>query len=1095
MKKQLLSALLVIILGCSSGAALKAGEREEEKLEYGGLNAEERLEEYEGLNVEEKPPQEYEASNEEETDDWLYPSREEKLSAEELSAEKFPAEEPPAEKPPAEKSPAGELLTEELPADPPFTFKIFDGTDGDRITGATEEDRRLAEELKNGRIFAIAPIPAEKTARAPEDARITMENGTSAVSLSPGQYVIHSGEYFFCDEIWTREAVRQGNANSTVYRYVEYLDSSGVKHSSPLYCMNAVKRGLNPGTEGMTLKEAAYRFMTNSSLKKILYFGCGGPGDICGSFDPTCEHVDWSKWSNRFFYTHMALSIEYSGDYNMATLDQVRHVGLLDFMEKLKERTIPSRSDVKLRGRDTAGNAVTTDALRTPMTLYMSKPDGYDWLESRFAQGFQRTGILTVQDEGRAGNGIRMTKPPGADYQLIYWSSLEEYKSLGMDNPHVLGDSEEINMRTGFRFCFIFPKNYRKTLKFTYTMLLYPIQYLFVDGNTQTGDPGDYIQDFGAFVYTGSPGQLTLTILPAPFGRIRVAKTDFRTGEPVSGAVYQLLAAENLMSGNALRVRAGTVVGEGTTTPKGVIVFKTLIPGKYKIRETEAAEGYLLDTRDYTARAEKGRLMEVPVTDVPDIRGRVLIEKLAEGTSLHLSDAEFTVYAWSEKKKDYSVLVEKLIYKSKTRRYVSGILQFTEDNMGKFRVRETKNPAGYTGSWHGDFVLEETGTKKRFTFQVENTPMLTKKVEIRKIDSESRSPLPGAEFTIYEYDRNKGAYDRTGTLFTYDENAELYSSGELTVTDKNAGRYLVRETKNPSGYEGDWERELDISAGDVQLQYTVENTPVKLPEGRAEIIKKDSLTGEKLEGAEFKVCQWNSLSRRYEDTLGEKSAVKYISEEKKYQTELLEITADNQGRFKLLETKSPPGYTGSWEQEILLSGENSLVSLTAENDPERLPTGSIRIVKKIPEDEILWAHGNPVFRFAAEGRDQQGCVRKYENYLRFSPGGYERDEAGYGVMEIIFRNVPLGTYEVYEKPVLRYYLQKVQADTANVTITAGTEPGYGRLPRETAWGTAVLTLDNRDAALTFFNKTGRCDGYSHSDVLKNTIPWGTETVS
>lgn len=1144
MKKKMMCMLLAAVLGCSSGAALRAeGKREdtcateiggeernlelENVREYGAsgekslpdlepqgekslpdLEPQEEisppdleLQEESGVppfETEEERPLPDSENNQEETDSEqeTSPDNREDADKEAGSEEGDGGEENEDADQWLHPLPGEEEFPEEKGTDEEedFPFVILDGTDADRITAATEEDQQLVEDIENGRIFAIAPVFSEESVQDPENLLFTVNSEIAPATLQPGQYRIFNGEKVYCDEVWTQYAVNQGWCMATNYRYVEYLDGSGTVRQSPLYCMNAQKGGLYPGREGETLKEAAYRFMTNSNLKKMLYFGYGGPGDICGKYDPTCEHVNWSKWHNRFFYTHMALSIEYSKDYNQASAEQVRHIGLSAFMEKMKSLTIPSHTAVKLRGGDVSGNVVSTGSLRTPMMLYMSKPKkGFSWLESRFDQGFQRTEVLTVVDEGNAGNGIRVTRPPKSDYQLIYWVSKEEYASAGMNTPHVLGESESVVMKTGYRFCLIFPKTYTKTTQISWTMVLYPVQYLFIDGNLQAGASGNWIQDFGAYVYAGEQAKVSLTILPAPFGRIRVVKTSSRTNKPVAGAVYALFAAEDLVSGNVVRVRNGTKVGEGTSGTYGRVIFKDLIPGKYEIREKEAAPGYLLDTQSYSCRVLSDQVKEVAVKDTPDIKGKVSIEKLVEGTELHLSDAEFTVYEWSRETKNYRRRVEKLTYYPASRRYRSGILRYTDDNRGKFRVRETKNPTGYTGSWREDFVLGEPGTETVFTFQVENTPITIKKVEIRKVDGDTHALLSGAEFTLYEYDRFLGNYEAEGTLLTYDEEGEVYFTGELAVTDKNEGRFLVRETKNPPGYEGAWERELNLSDEALQLQYTVENTSVKIPTGQAEIIKRDSLTGEDLEGAEFTVYQWNVSSQTYEDTLGEKAQVHYISGEKKYRTAKLDITEENQGRFKLVETENPPGYVGTWEQEIQLSEELSLLSMIVENDPERLPVGSIRIVKKILEREILWAHGNPVFTFVVEGTDQQGHYRKYENYVRFSTGNLERDETGYVTEEVVIRNVPLGTYEVYEKPVQRYFLEDVQANTANVSIFHGSAPGFGRLPRETAWGSAVLTVKNREAALTFFNKAGRCDGYSHNDVLKNTIPWGTNT--
>ena len=73
-------------------------------------------------------------------------------------------------------------------------------------------------------------------------------------------------------------------------------------------------------------------------------------------------------------------------------------------------------------------------------------------------------------------------------------------------------------------------------------------------------------------------------------------------------------------------------------------------------------------------------------------------------------------------------------------------LIYSENNQGKYKIIETKNPAGYTGSWSQEFVLTENGTNRSFFYRVENTPVKEQRVEIRKLDSATGSFLQGAEF-------------------------------------------------------------------------------------------------------------------------------------------------------------------------------------------------------------------------------------------------------------------------------------------------------------------------------------------------------------
>ena len=176
------------------------------------------------------------------------------------------------------------------------------------------------------------------------------------------------------------------------------------------------------------------------------------------------------------------------------------------------------------------------------------------------------------------------------------------------------------------------------------------------------------------------------------------------------------------------------------------------------------------------------------------------------------------------------------------------------------------------------------------------------------------------------------------------------------------------------------------------------------------------------------------------------------------------------------------------EKEINLTEDGQILELEAENEPVQLPTGQITIIKKILESEITWAHGNPTFSFVIEGTDIRGNKRKYEDSVVFMQDAYQVDGNGYAFLEVTISNIPLGTYQVYEKPVLRYYLKKAQANTSNVEIIKGREPAYGVAPVDIAYGTVGLDKDHQKASITFYNRKKRYDGYSHNSLAENTLP-------
>ena len=383
--------------------------------------------------------------------------------------------------------------------------------------------------------------------------------------------------------------------------------------------------------------------------------------------------------------------------------------------------------------------------------------------------------------------------------------------------------------------------------------------------------------------------------------------------------------------------------------------------------------------------------------------------------------------------------------------------------------------------------MAETGKNQLFEFCVENAPFNEKKVEIQKIDAKTKLPLTGAEFTIYEYNVDLQEYEKTGKQLVYDTISMRYQSDILLVTDENQGKFYVEETKNPAGYTGSWKKELDITNPDESLQYTVPNTPVEYPKGRVVLYKTDSYTGELLVDAQFRIYVWNKETKSYEDSLGEHAKLYYDITRGAYLSEWMEINEQNEGKFKVKETKPPEGYQGEWQQEIVMNELQTEYEYLCSNEPIKLPTGKITVIKKIKEKDIIWAHGNPIFSFVLEGSDIRGNDRIYEEYVEFIMENYSVDTDGYAVLKVVFSNIPIGEYQVYEKPVLRYYLSDVFANTENVSVQHGKEALYGIHPKEIAYAKVLLDVEKIQASVTFINEKSRYDDYTHNSAVKNFV--------
>lgn len=129
-----------------------------------------------------------------------------------------------------------------------------------------------------------------------------------------------------------------------------------------------------------------------------------------------------------------------------------------------------------------------------------------------------------------------------------------------------------------------------------------------------------------------------------------------------------------------------------------------------------------------------------------------------------------------------------------------------------------------------------------------------------------------------------------------------------------------------------------------------------------------------------------------------------------------------------------------------------------------IPSGKITVTKKIKESDIIWAHGNPTFLFTLEGKDTGGNDRKYQGVIVFKEDNYTTDKDGYATLSYTWDDLWMGNYQITEQKVLRYSVSETAVE---------------------------LTMKEPEAAVTLINEKQRYDGYSHNDMVTNTISFAS----
>ena len=353
---------------------------------------------------------------------------------------------------------------------------------------------------------------------------------------------------------------------------------------------------------------------------------------------------------------------------------------------------------------------------------------------------------------------------------------------------------------------------------------------------------------------------------------IKIGESD----EPLAGAVIGLFAdGESDFS-------ADKAVKSVTTDENGKFAFEDIEYGKYIVAEIQSPEGYVLTSETFPVSIEEnGQVITVKIHN-EKIRGTIEGVKVGKSDE-PLAGAVIGLFANGESE----FTAENALATVTTEK--DGKFAFEDIEYGKYIVAEIESPEGY--------IL----TEKTFPVSVStDNEVITVKISNEKIKGniegikvgESDEPLSGAVIGLFA-DGESDLTNRNalGTVTT-DEN------GKFVFENVEYGKYIIAEIQPPEGYIlTNQIYPVEISQN-TQISITIVNVKIK---GIVEIEKYDSLTDEKLSGAEFTVFTDTNGNGKFDE--GEQYGVLEEVETGLYRFENIPY-----GSYFLKETKSPDGY-------------------------------------------------------------------------------------------------------------------------------------------------------------------------------------------
>ncbi len=328
-------------------------------------------------------------------------------------------------------------------------------------------------------------------------------------------------------------------------------------------------------------------------------------------------------------------------------------------------------------------------------------------------------------------------------------------------------------------------------------------------------------------------------------GRVRVQKKDADMNTLQGDAIFKgaqfTIYNENEapVTVNGTSYEKGAAVLMIEASEAGVATSAKVLPyGKYSIKETKAPVGYKLNAewRQEFTIAEENVIVEVGTCAEPIIRGGINVQKVDADQSANpqggavYAGAEFTIYNASGN----PVLVEGNVYAAgdAVKTIIAdetGFAQTEKDLLpyGTYTVKETKAPAGYmlNEDWSSTVKVTKQNTRV-FAGQCPNIVMRGG-IKVVKQDAEhdgiqGEATFEGAEFTIYN---NSGK-----SVVVDGETLENGAAVKTIVTDETGmaataidllpyGKYIVRETKAPVGYDLNRDFEVEVFVNSNEFMF------------------------------------------------------------------------------------------------------------------------------------------------------------------------------------------------------------------------------------------------------------------------------------
>lgn len=312
----------------------------------------------------------------------------------------------------------------------------------------------------------------------------------------------------------------------------------------------------------------------------------------------------------------------------------------------------------------------------------------------------------------------------------------------------------------------------------------------------------------------------------------------------LSGAVFEIYADENITTPDGtVRYTKDTLVDAITTGEKGTATSKQLYLGKYRVVETVAPYGTVINPEPHTIELTySGQNEKVTNTSTSFTNDRQKAEidltkvleqneKFNIGSNAEIRNVAFGLYADEDLKASNGTVIPKDGLIEIITCDEKGKAQFTTDiPIGSYYVKEISTDNHYILSDKKYPVVFEYAGQNTATVHISvndgepiENEIIYGTIKGLKIDRETGENIAGTLFGLFS--NNETKFTEETAILT----AESNEGGIFEFTDVPYGEYIVRELKPAEGYLPNEENyTVTISENKEIIEITIEND--KIPE-------------------------------------------------------------------------------------------------------------------------------------------------------------------------------------------------------------------------------------------------------------------------